>query len=284
MSTISGWSSSPSEVSDSSAWTKLVPSLPPRSAGAEELAHAAVPVDHPEDAGKLVALLELLDGRFEHPQLAVVVDDDLLAEAVVPQAQHHVDHHLAHHVLAHDDGAGHAHVMIRVAAVVQRRQRQVDRRAAPGGVAPHPFADLADVEGVGRARQMLAVHLGAADGDEDDVVLLAVRLHLPADGGLDVGARLAPFDRRRHAVLGQDGVDLGVAGIPDTPSSSDRRRCPRRRGRVGWWARGPLGWVGWTWIGSPGIWYWVLGIGGWKASLLSPVVGFPAPPDFGEAI
>jgi hypothetical protein len=89
--------------------------------GAEELAHAAMPVNHAENAGELVALLEFLHGRFEHPQLAVIVDDELLAETVVPQAEHHVNHHLAHHVLAHDDRAGHAQVVIRVAAVHQGR-------------------------------------------------------------------------------------------------------------------------------------------------------------------
>jgi len=58
--------------------------LPAALGRAEELAHAPVPVDHPEDARQLVALHELLDGRLEHPQVAVVVDDQLFAEAVVP--------------------------------------------------------------------------------------------------------------------------------------------------------------------------------------------------------
>ena len=33
----------------------------------EELAHTAVPVDHPEDAGELIALHEFLHSRFEYP-------------------------------------------------------------------------------------------------------------------------------------------------------------------------------------------------------------------------
>jgi len=41
-----------------------------------------------------------------------------------------------------------------------------------------------------------------------------VLLHHVAHGGLDVGAWLGPFDGGGNAILGQDGVYLGVAGFP----------------------------------------------------------------------
>ena len=57
----------------------------------EELPHAPVPVEDLVDPGELIAVHELVQGGLQHPQLPVVVDDELLAEPVVPQAQHHVD-------------------------------------------------------------------------------------------------------------------------------------------------------------------------------------------------
>ena len=87
--------------------------------------------------------------------------------------------------------------------------------AALGGKAAHAFADGADVERIGGAGQVLAVQFGAADRDEDDIVLLAVGFHLPAGGGLDVRTGFAPFHRRGDAIVGQDGIDLFVAGFPD---------------------------------------------------------------------
>ena len=145
----------------------------------------------------------------------MVVDDELLAKAVVPQAEHDIDHHLPHHVLAHDHRAGHAHMMIGVTPIHQRRQRQVDRCTAFGGKTPHAFTNGADVQRVGRAGQMLPMQLGAADRDEDNIILLAVGFHLPAGGGLDIGTGLAPLDRGGDAIISQDGIDLLIAGIPD---------------------------------------------------------------------
>ena len=59
------------------------------------------------------------------------------------------------------------------------------------------------------------MQFGAANRDEDHVVLLAICLHLPAGGGLDVGAGFAPFHRRGNAVIRQDGIDLLITGFPD---------------------------------------------------------------------
>ncbi len=183
--------------------------------GAEELAHRPVPVNDAEDPGQLIPLLELLDGRLQHPQMTVIVNHDLLAKTIVPQPQHHVDQQLAGHVLTNGNGARHPHVVIGMRTVVERGQGQVDRYATVGGIAPDPLADLADIQRVRSASQMTTVQLSAADRNEDDVVLPPVLLHLPPHRGLDVGTRLAPFDWRRDAVLVQDSVDVLVARIPD---------------------------------------------------------------------
>ena len=138
MSTISGNRSRPTEVSISSAWTSRSPRGRPVGRP-EEVLDAAVPLDDLEDAGQLVALDELVQGRLEHPEVAVVVDDDLLAETVVPQAEHDVDQHFLDHFLAEDDRARHADMVVGMPAVHQGRQGQGDRRAALRGLAPHRF-------------------------------------------------------------------------------------------------------------------------------------------------
>ena len=79
------------------------------------------------------------------------------------------------------------------------------------------------------------MELGTADGHKDDVVLLPIRHHLVTHGGLDIGTGLAPLARRRHTVLGQDGVDLFVARIPDLfLAASDRVVFEEEVGLVGW--------------------------------------------------
>jgi hypothetical protein len=161
--------------------------------GAEELAHGPVPVDDAEDPGQLVALLELLDRRLEHPQVTVVVDVDLLPESVVPEPQHDVHEQLSGDVLTNDDGAWHAHVVVGVGAVVEGRQRQVDRRAARGGEASQALQNLARVQGVRGTRQVPTVQFGATDGHEDDVVFAPVGLHLVAHRGLNVRPRCPPL-------------------------------------------------------------------------------------------
>ena len=124
MSTISGKSSRPSEVSDSSAWTKLVLQLAAALLGAEELAHGAVPVDDAEDAGELVALLELWMAdssihswpwllrmiclrkpSFHRPSITSIIISRTTSSRRITVP-------------------GMPQVMVRVAAIVQRRQRQ----------------------------------------------------------------------------------------------------------------------------------------------------------------
>jgi len=50
----------------------------------EELPYSAVPIHHLEHTGQVIPLHELLQRSFEHPEMAMVVDYDLLAESVVP--------------------------------------------------------------------------------------------------------------------------------------------------------------------------------------------------------
>ena len=107
--------------------------------------------------------------------------------------------------------------------VVERRQGEVHRRSTLGGVSAYALADLAHIEGIGGAGKVAAVELGATDGDEDDVVLSPLGLHLMAHRGLDVGSLLAPLTGRGDAVLGEKRIDLFVAGVPHLFLASSHR-------------------------------------------------------------
>ncbi len=116
----------------------------------------------------------------------MVVDEDLLAESIVPQAEHDVDHELASHILPNGDRARHAHVVVGMRAVVQRREGQIDRRSALRREPAHTLQDLTDVQRIRRTRQVSAVQFATANGDEHNIILLPVLLNLPPHRGLDV--------------------------------------------------------------------------------------------------
>ena len=73
----------------------------------EELTDNTVPVYQSHESGQLETLEELLNGGLDHPVMAMVVDQNDLAKAIVPQAQHGVDQHFLNSVLGNDDRAGH---------------------------------------------------------------------------------------------------------------------------------------------------------------------------------
>ncbi len=81
-----------------------------------------MPVDHTVDARELIAFLELLDGGFQHPQMSMVVEEDLFSESIIPQAQHDIDEHLTRNIFSNRCSARHAVVVIGVGAKVERRQ------------------------------------------------------------------------------------------------------------------------------------------------------------------
>jgi len=183
--------------------------------GAEKLAHRTVPVEGAEDAGQVPGLLQLLDRRLHQPGVAVIVDQDLLAETVVPEADHHIDEVALDHLILEMDRTGHADVVVGMAAVIEGRKDQIAGCSLFGGVAADPLEDLGHHKGVEGGDGVVAVLLGAADGDENDIVLFAVLHHLVADGGLDVGSRLAQFRWRRNLIFRQNAVDLLGGGLPD---------------------------------------------------------------------
>ncbi len=102
---------------------KIAAPVPALRLGIKELAHGAVPVHHAKDTRELIALAELLHGAFEHPEVAMIVEDDLFAEAIVPQAEHHIDEHFSRHILTDGHSAGHTVVVVGVRTKVERRQR-----------------------------------------------------------------------------------------------------------------------------------------------------------------
>ena len=73
----------------------------------EELPYCTVPIHHLEYAGQMIPLHKLLQCSFEHPELSVVVNYDLLSESVVPEAQHYIDQGLPDYFFRHDDSSGH---------------------------------------------------------------------------------------------------------------------------------------------------------------------------------
>ncbi|OPZ82065.1 MAG: hypothetical protein BWY77_00357 [bacterium ADurb.Bin431] len=121
----------------------------------------------------------------------MVIDQDLFAKAVVPEADHDIDEVALDHLILEMDGAGHADVVVGMAAVIEGRKDQIAGRSLFGGVAADPLEDLGHHKGVEGGDGVVAVLLGAADGDEDNVVLFTVLHHPVADGVLDIGAGLA---------------------------------------------------------------------------------------------
>ena len=150
-----------------------------------------MPVHDLEDTGELEALHELMEGGFQHPQLAVVVDDDLLSVAVIPETEHDVDESLNHHLLRDHDGSGHADVVIGMAAVVERRRGDVDLVPALGRVATDRLADLSNHEVVETAVGVVAVVLRRSDGDEHNVVLASLFVLNRPRRGLNVASALS---------------------------------------------------------------------------------------------
>ncbi|MPM14496.1 hypothetical protein SDC9_60860 [bioreactor metagenome] len=174
-----------------------------------------MPFNHAEDTRQLIALAEFLNRAFQHPEVAVVIDEDDLAVAVVPKPQHGIDQHLLDRFFGHDDRARHADVVVRVPAVVERRERKVDLLALLFRVSADAFENLRAHEGVEARVGVHAVVFRAADGHEHDVVFAALLNLVCARRILDVRPRHAQFGRRRDTVGFQLRVELRLGHVPN---------------------------------------------------------------------
>lgn len=142
--------------------------------GVEKLADRAVPLHYGGEGGQLVALEELLDGGLYHPIHTVVIDQNDLTEAIVPQAKHYIDQRVHDGLLAGHHCAGHAQVVIGVAAVVDRGQCEGYLMAGLGGLPADGLADGAAHEGVQAGVVVDAVVLRTANGDQDNIIFSSI--------------------------------------------------------------------------------------------------------------
>ena len=144
----------------------------------------------------------------------MVIDQNDLTEAIVPQAKHYIDQRVHDGLLAGHHCAGHAQVVIGVAAVVDRGQCEGYLMAGLGGLPADGLADGAAHEGVQAGVVVDAVVLRTANGDQDNVIFVPLlNDHLPG-GGLDVAAGAAHLGVGGDAVVVQNRLDLLLRGIP----------------------------------------------------------------------
>ena len=106
----------------------------------KEFPHCTVPFHYRHKGRQLIAFEEFLDSCFQHPVHSMVVDKYNFAEAVIPKPQHHVNQCFFHHGLTGHNGSGHSQMVIRMSAIVKRRQGQGHFMSQLGRITPHAFA------------------------------------------------------------------------------------------------------------------------------------------------
>ena len=181
----------------------------------EKLAHGAVPFHSHHDGRQLVPLEKFLNGCLDHPFVAMVVDKDHFAVSVVPEAEHGIDQRLLHDLVRHDDCARHANMMVGMPAIIERRQRQRALAALLCRIAADALEDLRHHKRIQTGVGVLSVVFGAADGDENNIILPALFDLARTRRRLDVASGLAKLGRRTHVILLQDLVDIRIGGLPE---------------------------------------------------------------------
>ena len=174
-----------------------------------------MPVDYTENSRQLVTFAELLDCRFDHPQMSMVVDKNNLAVTVIPKSQHGVNQSLFHHFLRHNHRSRHTDMMVGMPSIIQRCKSQIHFMALLLRIAAHPLNDLGTHECIQAGVIVKAVILGAPDGNKYNVVLAALLNLLCTGGILNIGACHPQFRRGRHSVLFQHSVKLFLRHVPD---------------------------------------------------------------------
>ena len=140
------------------------------------------PVQHDQHRRHLILLCEGVYGIWNDPLLPVTVQEDLLAEARVPETGDHGADIVHEGIFGYDNRARHAHVMIGVRTVPQRLG---DRTS---GCAGDFLCHTRDEESVLAERFAGAVCLGRPDRDDNDVVFFATLNNLLLRHVLEVNA------------------------------------------------------------------------------------------------
>ena len=120
----------------------------PSVGSGKKLTDPAVPIQDTINARKLIFFLEFLNRRFEHPQLAMVVDEDLFSEAIIPQAKHHLHHNFSGQLFFQHDGSRHAQMMIGMRPVIVGGKCQSAWSPAFCRIPADPFQNLGHHKGI----------------------------------------------------------------------------------------------------------------------------------------
>ena len=203
----------------------------------EEFAHGAAPFHSHHDGGQLIPLEEFLNGCLDHPFVTMVVDKDHFAIPIVPEAEHGIDQRLLHDLMRHNDRARHADMMVRMPAIVERRQRPRAFAALLGRVAADALQDLRHHKGIETGVGVFSVVFRAADGNEHDIVFPAFFDLARTGRRLNIAAGFSKLRRCAHPIFLQNLIDLLVRSFPElllhlAHTRAHLKADPRIAGRI----------------------------------------------------
>src|SRR5512139_2109940 len=174
-----------------------------------------MPIQDPKDSRQMVPFHKLLQRCLEHPQLTMVIDDELFSETVIPQSKHDVDQCLPHHFFRHDHGSRHPKMMIGMTAIIEGGQSQIDGAPLFRSVAPKTLSDLRHHKSIEAADRMEAMVFCTSYRNQDDIIFLPTLDQLIPDRRLDVTSWLAEFRFRGDTIVSQNLINLRLRGIPN---------------------------------------------------------------------
>lgn len=122
--------------------------------------------------GKLVALAKFLNGGFQHPVHAMVVNKNDFTEAIIPQPKHYVDQRIYQSGLIDDYRTGHANVMVGVTTIVEGREGQRHLVPTLCCVTADSLTDRGAHKCIQAGIVMDTVIFGAAQGHKHHVIFM----------------------------------------------------------------------------------------------------------------
>ena len=127
--------------------------------------NGVVPIQVDQDGRHLVLFGKAVDGSGDDVFLAVPVEQDLFTKTGVPKSGDDRTQVSRKNVLIHGDGSRHTNVVIRVAAKPDRL------RHGAAGLLRHRFGHAGDEKSVLAVAGVWTMRLGAADRDDEQVIL-----------------------------------------------------------------------------------------------------------------